>query len=511
MTNNFLINVEGPKAKPRWVLWVVCLILICLPLLYPIVPPLTDLYGHMGRYHIQLNGVDDPVLSEWYSFKWALIPNLGHDVLTQIFGPWLGVERTTKCLTIATQIIGAISILWVSKSVHGSVKFTAVLALPFLYHYAFLYGFLNFSLSLGLALCGFALWLQLQNRPALRQCLFLLISILVFICHIYGWAIMCILIGSHMLMRNIDEADSLFKILWQTSRACLILMFPFFMYYVVLSGSYESGERMIIYKSIGSKLGYLIMVLRDRWMIWDVASVIGVFGFIIFASRSSKFKVDKGLALAALICLALYTVMPSTLLGSAFADMRLVPIIFILGLLMIRPSKNMTATFMIVALMFTGLRLGGNIISSTSYENDVRREYALLSHVPDNSRLVTFVGKFCKGDMPWAKPRKDHLPSLALVRINTFANDQWTTTGGHLIKVIIDNVGPYRSDPTFKTYPTRCMGKHPDLAGAATLIPAGGFEYLWAINDFGETPGTDWNKIDANETSSLYRYIGEKP
>jgi len=503
-----------PKGK--W-LWVVCCVLISLPLLYPIVPPFTDVYGHMGRYHVQLNGTEIPILSEWYRFTWALVPNLGHDILTQIFAPWLGIERTTKYLIIATQIIGVIGVLWVSKTVHGSVQFTAILALPFLYHYAFLYGFLNFSLSLGLALCGFAFWLNLHRRPRLRQFLFLIISVLVFICHIYGWAVMCILIGSHMLVRHIESEEGLFDIVWKTSRACLVLTFPFSMYYSVLSGSYESGERMIIYKSIGSKLGYLIMVLRDRWMIWDILSVVGVFGFIVFAARSSAFLFaarssafhkDKGLVLAVLICLALYIIMPSTLLGSAFADMRLVPIIFMIGLLMIRPSQRIGANVMAIALIFLGLRIGGNMISTTLYENDVRREYSVLDKVPDNSRLVTFVGRACKGEAPWTKPRQDHLPSLALVRKNTFANDQWTTAGGHLIHVIIENAGPYRADPTFKTYPTRCTGKHPDLAGAAALIPAGGFEYLWAINDFGETPGEDWSEISHNSTSSLYRYVG---
>ena len=62
-----------------------------VPLLWPEIPPLVDLPGHMGRYRVQLTALDQaPWLAEWYNFEWSLIGNLGIDLLPLIAG--LGVE-----------------------------------------------------------------------------------------------------------------------------------------------------------------------------------------------------------------------------------------------------------------------------------------------------------------------------------------------------------------------------------------------------------------------------------
>ncbi|MEO7690261.1 MAG: hypothetical protein ABIS51_13340, partial [Sphingomonas sp.] len=62
--------------QTRW--FVVVMVLVAtIPLLWPPIPPLVDLPGHMGRYRVQLANADTPWLSEWYDFHWQLIGNLG--------------------------------------------------------------------------------------------------------------------------------------------------------------------------------------------------------------------------------------------------------------------------------------------------------------------------------------------------------------------------------------------------------------------------------------------------
>ena len=49
-----------------------------VPLLWPDIPPLVDLPGHMGRYRVQLAIGDNPWLHRWYDFRWSLIGNPVH-------------------------------------------------------------------------------------------------------------------------------------------------------------------------------------------------------------------------------------------------------------------------------------------------------------------------------------------------------------------------------------------------------------------------------------------------
>ena len=75
-------QVETPAGwwNSRWFL-VAMVLLSAVPLLLPVVPPLTDLPEHMGRYRIQLADPSSPLRTEYFSFHWAFIANLGVDLL----------------------------------------------------------------------------------------------------------------------------------------------------------------------------------------------------------------------------------------------------------------------------------------------------------------------------------------------------------------------------------------------------------------------------------------------
>ena len=56
-------------------------LLAFVPLLYPPIPPLVDLPGHMGRFHVQMELAHSPLLQRYYEYHWALVGNLGVDLL----------------------------------------------------------------------------------------------------------------------------------------------------------------------------------------------------------------------------------------------------------------------------------------------------------------------------------------------------------------------------------------------------------------------------------------------
>ena len=64
-----------------------------VPLWFVRLPPLIDLLGHMGRYHIQLHIADSPALAANWAFRWQWIGNLGGDLLIEPLGRLFGVER----------------------------------------------------------------------------------------------------------------------------------------------------------------------------------------------------------------------------------------------------------------------------------------------------------------------------------------------------------------------------------------------------------------------------------
>ena len=108
-------------ADTRWweKRWFLALIVLAtaIPLLIPETPPLVDLPGHMGRYHVQLDLARSADLQRYFDFKWALIGNLGVDLLIIPLAPLLGVEGAVKLIAVSIPPISAIGILWIAKEV----------------------------------------------------------------------------------------------------------------------------------------------------------------------------------------------------------------------------------------------------------------------------------------------------------------------------------------------------------------------------------------------------------
>ena len=88
---------------------------------------------------------------------------------------------------------------------------TAFFALPFIYGYPFLFGFVNFALSVALAFLAFGLWLRLGRleRTRLRGWLFVPISLVVFFCHTYGWGLLGLMCFSADAVRLHDRGRTL--------------------------------------------------------------------------------------------------------------------------------------------------------------------------------------------------------------------------------------------------------------------------------------------------------------
>ena len=64
----------------KWAVALLCLILLA-PLALVDMPPLLDYPNHLARAVVLAAGTSDPILSRMYAAHWAVIPNLGTDLV----------------------------------------------------------------------------------------------------------------------------------------------------------------------------------------------------------------------------------------------------------------------------------------------------------------------------------------------------------------------------------------------------------------------------------------------
>src|SRR4051812_47279392 len=310
--------------QTRWGVAALAL-LTTLPLLWPALPPLIDLPGHMVAYKSELDRAHSPYLQQWYSLHWAPIGNLGVNLLILPLGKWLGVELATKLVVLAMPPMLAGGLLWTAREVHGRVPPTALFALPFAYSYPFVFGFLNFILSMALAFLAFALWLRLGRlgRPRLRAAMFLPISVIVWLAHTFGWGTLGLLAFVAEWVRERERGRRRGEAALRAALRWLPLAPPLLLMLVWRSGDVAGETRG--WFAVMPKVDYILYALRDRWVWIDIPSMLVVLALVASPLVLRRMACARTLAGAAACLFLFYLLLPQRIFGSSYADMRIIP------------------------------------------------------------------------------------------------------------------------------------------------------------------------------------------
>lgn len=533
-------------------------LLATVPLLWPDIPPLVDLPGHMGRYRVQLDLHQYGWLTDWYNFRWALIGNLGVDILVQIFGPLLGLELTVKLIVLAIPPLIVIGLLWIAREVHGRIPATALFALPVAYCFPLQFGFVNFELSMAFALPAVAWWLRLARlgRFRLRAAIFVPLSCALWVCHTFGWGVLGVLAFSAEMVREHDRikaqelgaaaaahqfgpvtragARRWATAWWRGVLHCLPLGLPLLLMIAWRSGDHVTGQTTDFF-NWRAKITWLTMILRDRWMAFDIAST-GVLALVLYkAFRDPTVEYSRNLGLSALFLLAVFVFLPRIVFGSAYADMRLAPFMLAVAIIAIRPRaaptdvrriaarypardaaqlhamaerrrQRMTARLAALGLAFVVVRTGATTVSFFLFDQVYDRQLKALEHVPVGARLVSFVGHDCNVD--WKMTRLEHLPALALERNMAYSNDQWSMAGAQLLTTRYAAAGRFAHDASQIVTESQCPREwwRPIDRSLATF-PRAAFDYVWLIQPppYHLKYAADLTPIWRDGTSILYK------
>jgi hypothetical protein len=475
-------------ARPWWESRL-CIVLVVLatmlPLAYPAIPPLVDLFGHMGRYRVELNLDHSPWLQQYYDYHWAAIGNLGVDLLIIPFGELMGLEPAVKLIVLAIPPLTAAGFLWVTSEVHGRIPPTAFFALPFIYGYPFLFGFVNFALSVALAFLAFGLWLRLGRleQTKLRSWLFVPISLVVFFTHTYGWGLLGLLCFSADAVRLHDRGRSWWRAGIEAALHTSVMALPIL---VMLAWRSEThGGQTVGWFEWKIKWRWIYSALRDRWKWFDVGSLAAAGLVFVYALISRKLTLSRNLAFSAIVLAVSFAIIPRIVFGSAYADMRLVPYLIAVGLLAIRfhgaPDRRTAHVLAILGLLFFATRTIANTVSLGISGKDQHAKLEAIDAMPRGARVITLTGMPCREY--WPLLRNSHLGAMVIVRREGFSNDQWLLEGVNLLDLKYRSAGYFAADPSQLVRPNGCRDfLHRTIDESLSALPRNDFDYLWLID-----------------------------
>lgn len=493
-----LPEIETPSGwwNSRWFLALMVL-LAAVPLIIPIVPPLTDLPEHMGRYRIQLSDPSSPLRAEYFDFHWAFIANLGVDLLIVPMAALFGLELGVKLIVIGIVMLTMTGMLWIAREAHGRVPPPALFALPLAYSFPLIWGFVNYLLAMALALNAYALWLRLGRlqRWRLRQMLFVPIGLALTTAHIFGWAVLCLLAFGAEVIRARDMGYKLLPSLWQGAWSCLSLAPPLLLLIVWRSGDANGANVDWFYWR--AKYVYMLSILRNSWMDLDIANVYLLWGLVAFGLGGVWVRMNRTLGVAALMLIIAYVLLPRILLGSAYADMRLAPYVMLVAVIALALRSQSRRQAAIVASVAIAIYVGRIALLTQNFAaHDVanRRQLAALDHVAPGSRVFVQVHLSCLGR--WETSRMDHLGAMAIVRRGAFANGQWTDAGAQLVRIKYAPAKGFAEDPTEILRPRGCTDRRSKTyPNGLNALPRNAFDYVWLL----DMPRAYWNSFPGLE------------
>lgn len=483
-----IVPLDG-AAAPRgvldrwWALALVCLAAIA-PLLVVGIAPLTDLWGHLGRYAVQTELAQRPGLQPFFTFEWKLIGNLGGDLIVEALYPLLGVEGSVRAMVLLTQLLGAIGILAVSREIHGRITPFALAAIPLLYGFPFNYGFINYALSMALAMLAYVAWLRLRKdgREVAAAVWLGVAGGAIWVAHTYGWAFLGLMAGSTMLVEVIAARLRPDRAVMRILAACWPLLLPVVPMVIWRAGS--SGAAISGW-AWQFKFNWAISPLRTYWRDFDLASLGVMTALLVWALFSRTVRYDRRMGLAAVLCLVCFIALPFRVFGSAFADMRLAPYALVLALVAIGPVRLRSRVLMVaaaLALAFFAVRMVTTAAAYMAMDRQVQAALAALDKVPEGARVAFFSVKPCR--TRWALAPLDHLGGAAMARRSAFANDQWQQPGVNPMRVRYPAAEPFVRDPSHLVQRDDCIGAtRPKLSVTLAKLPGEAFTHIWIVGE----------------------------
>lgn len=416
------VHQAAPARKAWWRdRWTVVALLLALiasaPPIFSPYPQMTDYPAHLARWYVMLVHKTNPLIDQYYGFRWAWSGNLGADLLIYPLAALFGLETGGRIILILIPALTGLAIVTVERTLRGRVGVGSLLAMTAIWSPAMIMGFLNFTLSVALALFAFAFWVR-SAEWKWRSAAFVPIGMVVWLSHQSGWGVLGIMVFCYEWYQRRKLIPSVLATmpLW-------LPVVPTVLAGQQAPGSMNYGPRVLWVKWVEWKTAF-----RDREGYLDIATTC-FFVAIPFIALWFR-RLDLRLALAALALALLALVIPRHLGGGDYADYRLIGVALLLGALAI--DWRAPGWLMPVAALPFLYRIMITTLAWQGHSAEVSQMLGALDRMPQGAK-VAYAFEEVTG--LWPTPSFGHIGSYATVRRDALVNCQFAIPGVHMLQI----------------------------------------------------------------------------
>jgi hypothetical protein len=414
----------------------VVIVLAILPVYSTRFLPIHDYPFHLARIVI-LAGLNNSVLARFYEPGSFLLPNLGMDAVAVPLSWLLGPELATRVfveLTLAITLIGVTLLHWAA---HRRLSIWPLLTIVILHNGIFRFGFFNYLFGLGLALAAAALWINMKPG-VFRLGIALVASIILIYCHLEAFGVFAVIAGGI----EIERAYTRYKLvgIWRTLLNLLYSASPFLLcaaLFVLFSPTAKViGQGFGYSPGLGTKPVGGLFSLSSGILWLDALSMACVIAVCVWLFINRYLVISRPLLFASIALSFCFFLVPSSVMGALYADVRLGPAVAILliATLDLRFDAPKAARISVLALIMTLAVVRSVALTEIwgGYERSIKPIVEAMDRIEPGSTLFAATTQEYPrliADSPerraaWQPPLK-HVASYAVLHAPIFVPMTW--------------------------------------------------------------------------------------
>ena len=436
----------------KWAFALLCLVLLA-PLTLVDVPPLLDYPNHLARAVVLASGASDPIVSRMYAAHWAIIPNLGTDLVLPPLLHLLPVHLAGRIVVGITILLPVLGTVAYSRAVFGCYSPWPLASGLVAYNATLLLGFLNFVAAIGIALLLAAGWITWRERHPVRAAALATVGTTVlFFCHLMGLVFFYVLVAGFEFEQQWPRRAHWQSVLARLAVLMPSLVAPLGLYLISPLAPVADGTE---FASPADKARQLVFPFANYILPLDIATACAIGMFLLACLAMPRCcRVSPGSGLALLLTALLFLAAPWAFKGTYFFDTRFV---IMFGFLLFGALLPINLSPMARALR--GHRLhaavrrphGGGGFAWHGHAHDIADLRAVIASVQPGRTLTRRRGVARGGARYWQNVplsrrlssglRLDHhLPALLLIEHRAF----WPFLFDNPSQQPVETLQPYR-------------------------------------------------------------------
>jgi hypothetical protein len=358
-------------------------------------PPLLDYPNHLARSFV-LAHLGDPAyrFSQYYGAEWGFYPYLAMDVILLGLHPFLPPLVAGR-MFLSLCVLGMPLASWFFlRQANPGEDHLALWGLLNAHHIFFIYGFLNFYVSVAMCLVTLGLWLRYLERPSLlRWCALFLACTGLYFSHILGFGMAGLLITAYSFLARRKLRELLLS--W-------LAFVPGALFYRHFSRVAESQTGGTIFHGFSEKVDSLGFILRGYSARLDKITLAALAVFFLAAWwRNSAFRWNVRWLILAAGFFVLFWALPWAYGEGSELDTRVLPVLFVLVLAVARIGPH-GWKLVPLALLFFVLRTANVTQNFAARQPELEGLAGSFSRTSPNARVLPIV------QANWEEDPMDH-------------------------------------------------------------------------------------------------------